>query len=346
MTVYCGVDFHARLQTVSYIDTFDGEIHQRDLHHQKDDIRAFYSQFSGEVIVALEASGYSRWFEQLLEELGHQVLIGDAAEIKRLARRRQKNDRRDAHHILDLLIRGEFPKLHRPSAISREVMRQLRYRHRLVKLRTIVKNNLQAIALGAGVSVQSKIGSAKSRQKLEALTLPLTLGQQRDEWFELLDTLDEKIASVEKWLNHAAQEDERVVRLQTHPGVGLLTSLALVHTLEPVSRFDGSRKVTAYVGLDPVENSSAEKKRFGAISKEGCRFLRFLLVEAAHTAISGDKELKAFYYRLLQRKECAKAKVAVARKLLIRSYIMLRDGIDYAEFLRRGVAVRSTRCVV
>lgn len=79
MTVYCGVDFHARLQTVRFLDTSDGELHQQDLHHQKDDIRAFYSQFGGEVIVGLEASAYSRWFEQMLEELGHQVLIGDAA---------------------------------------------------------------------------------------------------------------------------------------------------------------------------------------------------------------------------------------------------------------------------
>ena len=108
MTIYCGVDFHARLQTVSFLDTSDGESHQQDLHHQKDGIRAFYSQFSGEVIVGLEASAYSRWFEQMLEELGHQVLIGDAAEIRRLARRRQKNDHRDADLLLELLHKVTF----------------------------------------------------------------------------------------------------------------------------------------------------------------------------------------------------------------------------------------------
>jgi transposase len=137
------------------------------------------------------------------------------------------------------------------------------------------------------------------------------------------------------------------MKLQTHPGIGLITSLALVHTLEPVSRFSTARKVVAYVGLDPVEHSSAERKRFGSISKEGCRFLRFLMVETAQKAVNGDQELKAFYYRLAQRKERSKAKVAVARKLLIRGYIMLRDQIDYAEFLRRGVEARCgpVRCV-
>ena len=242
MTVYCGVDFHARLQTVSFMDTADGELHQQDLHHRKDDIRAFYSQFSGEVIVGLEASGYSRWFEHLLDELGHQVLIRDATEIRRLARRRQKNDHRDADLILELLDKGEFPRVHRPAAHSLEVMRQLRYRHRLVKLRTMVKNSLHAIALGGGLCLQSKIGTAKSRQRLRALALPLTLTHQRDEWLNLLDALDAKIVTVEQWLKAAAESHEQVLRLQTHPGIGLITSLALVHRLEPVARFPTARQ--------------------------------------------------------------------------------------------------------
>ncbi|MFL6282057.1 MAG: IS110 family transposase [Pyrinomonadaceae bacterium] len=245
-----------------------------------------------------------------------RCLIGDAAEIRRLARRKQKNDHRDADHILDLLIKDEFPRLHRPSPQSQEVMRQLRYRHRLVKIRTMIKNNLHALALGAGVSLRTQIRTVKGRERLEALALPSVLGEQRDEWLRLLDTIGDQIAGVEKWLTASAQQDERVMKLQTHPGIGLITSLALVHTLEPVSRFSTARKVVAYVGLDPVEHSSAERKRFGSISKEGCRFLRFLMVETAQKAVNGDQELKAFYYRLVQRKERSKAKVAVARKLL------------------------------
>ncbi len=87
MSVYCAVDFHVRRQTICYCDTADGEMHTHELHHQKDDLRSFYSQFSGEVIIGLEASGYSTWFVELLEKLGHQVWIGDATEIRRLARR-------------------------------------------------------------------------------------------------------------------------------------------------------------------------------------------------------------------------------------------------------------------
>jgi transposase len=142
MTVYIGVDLHARQQTLAYVDTQDGEIKRRELHHQRDDVLAFYQQFTGEVIVGVEASGYTCWFEELLEQLGHRLLVGDAAEIRRLARRRQKNDRRDAELILDLLTCDEFPTLYRYSQQSREVLRQLRFRHKLVRMRTMIFNSL------------------------------------------------------------------------------------------------------------------------------------------------------------------------------------------------------------
>jgi transposase len=140
MTVYIGVDIHARQQTLSYLDTSDGTTGQVVLDHEQDDVREFYSQFQGEVIIGIEASGYTNWYEELVEQLGHQLLVGDAGEIRRLARRRQKNDRRDADLLLELLVRREFPILYRSSKASREVLRQLRYRHKLVKLRTMVAN--------------------------------------------------------------------------------------------------------------------------------------------------------------------------------------------------------------
>ena len=129
-------------------------------------MRSFYSQFTGEVIVGMEACGYTTWFEELMEELGHTILIGDAAEIRRRARRRQKNDQRDADLLLDLLVRDEFPCLDRYSSETREVLRQLRFRHRLVRLRTSIYNSLQALSISAGLSLQAKLATAQGRQQL------------------------------------------------------------------------------------------------------------------------------------------------------------------------------------
>src|SRR3982074_3693846 len=98
MTLYIGVDIHARQQTLSYLNTDDGTTGQVELEHERDDIKGFYSKFDGEVIIGIEACGYTNWFEELMEQLGHQLLVGDAAEIRR---RRQKNDRRDANRYLN-----------------------------------------------------------------------------------------------------------------------------------------------------------------------------------------------------------------------------------------------------
>jgi transposase len=343
MTIYCGVDFHARQQTICYCDSAGGEVRRAELDHERDDVGGFYSAFAGDVVVGIEASGYSTWFVELLERLGHQVLIGDAAEVRRLARRRQKNDRRDAGLILDLLLRGEFPQVHRPVFESREVLRLLRYRHKLVQIRTRAKNSLQALAFSAGSAGRSRLLSREGREQFLRLEMSEAMGWQREEWLSLVDDLNRRIKGLDSWLDERARGDERVMRLQTHPGVGLLTSLALVHALEPVSRFAGGRKVAAYVGLDPVEYSSGDRQRFGSISKGGSRLLRYLLVEAAQITVRRDEGLKRFYLRLLRRRGAQKAKVAVARKLLIRGYILLRDGIDYAEFLRRGVEARPAR---
>ena len=343
MTLYIGVDFHARSQTVAWCDASTGEIQTRTLHHQNDDVRNFYTQFSGQVTVGIEASGYSAWFEELLLSLGHQSWVGDAAEIRRRARRRQKNDRRDAELILELLLKGEFPRVHRPSLQSREVLRLLRYRSRLVKLRTMVKNSLHALALGAGVSLRRRLTTRAGREGMQKLTLSPALCRQREEWLSLIDELQRRITDAETLLRQQAEGDQQVGRLQTHPGLGLLTSLALVHTLGPVSRFSNSRKVTAYVGLEPREHSSGERQKMLGISKAGSRLLRFLLGEAAHSAIKGDPGLKRFYCRLVHRCGRQKATIAVARKLLIRAYILLRDEIDYDEFLRRGVGAGPAR---
>jgi transposase len=266
MTIYCGVDFHARQQTVCYCDTAGSESRLTELRHDRDDIRVFYSGLGSGVVVGLEASGYSSWFVELLEGLGHQVWLGDSSETRRRARRRQKNDRRDAELILDLLRRDEFPRIHYPSLESRETLRLLCYRHRLVQMQTRAKNSLQALAFSAGSARRAQLLSRKGRGRLSQLPMSVAMDRQRGEWLSLVEEFDRRIESLDEWLAAQTREDKRVGRLRTHPGIGLLTSLALVHSLEPVARFADGRKVTAYVGFDPMEYSFAQQKSKDAIS--------------------------------------------------------------------------------
>jgi len=345
MTVYIGVDFHARQQTLSYLTTEDGEIKHLVLPHAEPArVRVFYEQFAGQrVVVGFESSGYAAWFEELLEVLGYEIWVGHATYIRQFAKRRQKNDRRDAELILELLYSGDFPRIHRYQRATRAVLQQLRYRQRLVKMRTMATNMLLFMASSRGVSLRTQLQSKRGQAKLAQLPLPQPLGTQRDELLSLLQTLDQKISTVERWLQEQTRQDLAVQRLQTHPGIGLLTSICVRYTLEDASRFANTRKVSAFAGFDPMQDQSDQRNRMGAISKQGSRWLRFFLVEAGQVAMRKDADLARVYQRVSRRGGHAKAKVAVARRLLVRAFIMLRDEIDYAEFQRRGVAARSSR---
>jgi transposase len=205
------------------------------------------------------------------------------------------------------------------------------------------KNSLQAIALQAGLAKGTRLFTKAGQQQLQTAALSPVLQWQREHWMQLMEPLNKQLLETMVWFKAQSKDDVCIKRLRTHPGIGLLTSLCILHTLQPVSRFRNQRKVVAYAGFDPMIRSSAERKIYLGISKAGSRMLRYLLVEAVHTAVRYDEDLKRFYKRVAERRGRPKAKVAAARKLLIHAYIMLRDEIDYAEFRRRAVAARLAR---
>lgn len=149
---------------------------------------------------------------------------------------------------------------------------------------------------------------------------------------------------MEAWLKPKAAANNKAQLLMTQKGVGYLTALTFVHTVGDVTRFEkGPKGVTRFAGYDSVERSSADKKRFGPISKTGSRLLRFQLGQAAQIAARSDVKLKAFYKRLAKKKPKAVAKTAAARRLLVKLSIMLRDNITAEEFDLRGRTVGNAR---
>src|SRR5260370_4076629 len=333
MTVYIGVDFHARQQTISDVTTQDGERQRLQLDHgQSEEVRRFYQQFAGQrVVVGFESSGRAEWFEELLEELGCEIWSGHATAIRLFARRRQKNDRRDAALILDLLVRGDFPRIHRYSAESRTVLQQLRYRQRLVKMRTMLLNSLVFMAASRGVVLRSQLKTKRGLERLRQISLPPALREQRHEPCQLLLDLKPTIDKVERELAAKAETDIRVRRVRSQYGIGPLTGLCLAHTLEHPERFANPRKLTAYVGFNPVETTPGEIHLIGSISKQGSRLLRFLLVEAGQIAVRRDQEFARVYQRVVVRRGHAKAKDAIGRRLFVMAFIILRDEISYAD---------------
>jgi transposase len=334
--IIIGCDLHTRTQQIAMLDTETGELEERKLEHENGEAKRFYEGLKEPALVGIESTGYSIWFAEMLAELGHELVVGDAAKIRAMEPRKQKHDRRDAEHLLNLLLRGDFPKLWLPSAGERDVRVLVEHRHQLVQMRTRAKNGLQALALTYGVRRGSRLWSERGQEELQKLPLREGMARRRTDLLRLLAQLNQWIKELDPQIAEEVARREDAQRLMTHPGVGPLTALGTVLVLGPVERFPDAKHVTSYLGLIPEEDSSGGRQRFGRLSKQGNRLLRFLLVEAAQTASRFDPGLRRTYRRLAFRKGAASAKVAVARKLAIRLYIMLRDRIDYAEFCRRG----------
>lgn len=329
-----GCDYHPSFQQIAWVDTETGETQERKLMHGDGEAERFYRQLRGPVRVGMESTGNCHWFVDLLAEMGHEVWIGDAARISAKQVRQQRTDRRDALHILELLVKDDFPRIWMPSRQERDQRQLLIHRYKLVTLRARVKNELQHLALNQGMQKGRSLWSKAGQKVLLDLPLQLWAGTRRKNLLELLKQMDQQIVVLDQAVKKAAEENEKARLLMTQPGVGPITSLAFVLTLGDVTRFRRGKQVASYLGLIPREYSSGGKQRLGGISKQGNRFMRMLLVEAAQTVVRYDPGFRKEYLHRCHHKPKAVAKVAAARKLAIRLYWMLRTNTPYPEVVR------------
>ena len=305
---------------------------EKRLEHENGEARAFYGSLPMPARVGVESTAYLQWFGRMLAELGHELVVGDAAKIRAIVVRRQKTDSRDANHLLELLMNDRFPEIWVSTAEENDLRQLLWHRQKLVRIRASIKNQLHSLAMGQGVCRRSKLWNAEGRKQLENLRLDHWAGRRRDELLGMLDQLGQSIEQLNAAVEQAGQDREDVRRLLTHPG--RIVALAFALTVGPVDRFPSSKQLVSYLGLNPSEHSSGGRQKFGAISKQGNRLMRALLVEAAQTAARVEPTLRRQYQRLKFRKASAVAKVAIARKLAVRLYWMLRSKADYAEASR------------
>jgi transposase len=272
----------------------------------------------------MEATGHAHWFERMLAEQGHELWVGDAAQIRAGMVRKQKTDPRDAYHILEMLLENRFPRIWIPSPAERDLRQLLQHRVRLVRFRTSVMNQLHALAMGQGLCRRKKLWTTVGRSELEGLTFGPWANRRKQELLEMLDQLSPSIEELDLAAKKEAASRADAVRLMEQSGVGPVTALAFVLTLGPIDRFPKSKQLVSYLGLNPTESSGGQQ-RLGSISKQGHSMMRDWLVEAAHVASRFDPELRRNYQRLQFRRGSGVAKVAIARKLAVRLYWKLRD---------------------
>jgi transposase len=282
--------------------------------------------------VALEVTG-SCW--EVARILGPHVdrVVVVSPDDTGIARARAKTDRLDARTLARLLWSGELESVWMPDERCRVLRRRLARREQLVHARTRAKNEIHAVLQRRlqGKPPCADLFGVKGRQWLATLELPVEERESVDAGMRQIEFLDSEIAAVERLIARQALNWPEIRRLMTVPGVNLICAATFIAAIGDVGRFFTSRKLVAYLGLDPkVRQSGEAPARSGRISKRGSAAARWALVEAAWSVVGQPGPLHAFYDRTRARRGHGKAIVASARKLAVLFWCMLTRREDYA----------------
>jgi transposase len=282
--------------------------------------------------VALEVTGSCWEVARILEPFVNRVVVVSPDDTG-ISSARAKTDKLDARTLASLLWKGELEAVWMPDERCRVLRRRLARREQLMRSRSRVKNEIHA-CLQRRLQAKppcSDLFGVKGLQWLESLELPLEERESVDAGLRQIEFLDAEIAAVERLIAQQALSWPEIRRLMTVPGVNLIGAGSFIAAVGNANRFMTSRKLVAYLGLDPkVKQSGEAPARSGRISKRGSASARWALVEAAWSAVLQPGPLRAFYQRIKAKRGHGKAIVATARKLAILFWCMLIRGEDYA----------------
>jgi transposase len=337
--VTVGVDLHKRVAQVAVLDS-EGEVSQYRFDTATQDMAQFFAQLPMQTSVAVEASATWWWFVDLLERLDHRPVLSHPKQTTAIAAAKLKNDRVDAARLAMLLRADLLPAVWIPPAVLREARELIRHRVYLTQLRTRLRNTLQSMLARRNLRPVGapRWTSVQGLRELAVLPLPVAPARIRDNCFELLHVLDAQIRTLDVQLTREWNEDPRIRRLTSVPGIGPFIATVLVLEVGDVHRFPSAKHLASYVGLTPRIRASAERVRIGHISKEGNRLLRWVLVLAATQAARRPGPLRAWYRAVQKRRGRNLARVALARRLTEIVYQLWKTETTFDALLTRNRA--------
>lgn len=333
---YVGIDLHRRYMVLAVM-TEEGRIEEEiRLSNDEEGICAFFARLPRPVRAVVESTGNWFWLYDLLDREGVDGILAHPLKVKAIASARLKNDRVDARMLAHLLRTGLLPESYVPSARERELRELIRYRAAVVAWQTRVKSRIRAALAKRNVTIEARsLMSKRARAELRALVLPPRVRQEIEECLGILDYLQEIIRGLNGQIAERATDSDEAQRLVTIPGIGFYLALLILAEIGPVSRFGSARKLASYAGLVPTTRSSGGHTYHGHITKQGSRWLRYAMVEAAAHVARRPGPLAQFYQRHKRRKGAKIARVALARKLITQVYWMLLNGETYLDVVRR-----------
>jgi len=291
-------------------------------------------------LVVMEACGPSGWINDLAQSLGLKTFVCSTnEEAWRWANVKRKTDKDDALKLARMVAMNELKPVHVPSPEHREFRSLVKYRKSLDQRINKLKNAIRAWFVNHGITIDAgEKAWHTGRARIDSFRKPLAQCGPNELWkgeldieLTLLDSLTEQLDLVIKKLEAVSKNDQRIARIQTIPGVGPRTAEILVACIDDPHRFENGRQVSAYFGLVPRQYQSGETDRNGRITKRGNPLARTILVECAWASLRYNPWAKGVYERICgkQKTRKKKAAVALARKLAVIAWAMLRDQKDW-----------------
>jgi len=323
---YVGIDLHRRRSVVVHMDETGETVSTVSLPNDPLALAAEVAQAEPGVDVVLEATYGWYWAADLLEECGATVHLAHPLGIKMFDHQRVKNDRRDAANLADLLRMGRLPEAWIAPRELRELRELVRYRAKLVALRSGLKAQVHSVLAKEGVAVPySDLFGVAGNQLLDRLELASAYHQRLVSLRELIEVVDGQIARFETESQTRLADNPGYHVIQAICGVGPVLAGVFIAEIGDVTRFARPQQLCCWAGLTPRHRESDQVIRRGHITKQGSKLVRWAAVEAA-TRQRGATKIQTDYRRLAERRGKPIARVAAARKLLTLVYYGLRDG--------------------
>lgn len=330
MSIVMGLDQHRGQITGEWIDTDTGEIRRtRVAPAHRTAVRKFLERFRGqELEVALEATTGWRFVVEELRRVGAEVHLAEPAETAGLkgSKKRAKGDRADARHLRELVMIERLPESWIPPDHILDLRARVRLRHTISEQRGEWQQRIQAILYHHGCPQRRQLMTGDGREWLAAQQLPETAREQVTIALAMIDALDRQLAPLDRELRAYARRQIGCKALMAHYGIGQLCAVTILAELGDCTRFSSSRQAVRYAGMDITVYQSDQRRAPGHLSRQGPPALRWALFEAAQQtrrrAISPDRD---YYDQAAERIGGNRACLAVARKLLKRSYHTLRE---------------------
>ena len=324
--LYAGLDVHKNF-CQAIVMTKDGEIvKEARIRSEKDEIRNFFSGLKN-LKVAFEASGGYEYFYDILEDLGYEVYLSNPSKTRLIAESRVKTDKVDSKVLADLLRSNLLPISYVPHVEIRELRHLVRRRIFLGRYRAKLKNHIHAELRIKHLAFPGSTAFTKDGiDWLHGLRIPAI-----ESYLIIYDSVQKEIISLEREITRVGMEYEEIRLLTTIPGIAVYSGTLIFSEIGDINRFGSEEKLFSYAGLIPRVHQSGDNNYHGRITKEGSKYLRWILVEAirVHIRHAPDSRITEYYHRLKKKKPGNVAAIGAARKLLQAIYHMLKNKDEF-----------------